>query len=241
MHAETAAASPRWERPVALGLALAITLIAVTTLPVLDWLMLFIDWLRDAGPAGYALFALAYVVVAVTAAPASLLSLGAGLAWGPLVGAAVVLPSATLGATAAFLLGRTALRDVVQARVDAQPRFAAIDRAVADRGFLLVFLMRLSPLFPFNFLNYALGSTQVRLRDYVLATLIGMAPGALLYTWLGSTLTQVADLASGAPSAGAGGQALYWGGLAATLAVTVLVTRIARSALDAYVEPEEHG
>lgn len=215
-----------------------IAIAAFLTLPVQDWLMAFVSWLREAGPAGFVAFGAVYIAFTVVAGPASLLSLGAGFAWGPLVGWLVVMPSATLGATAAFLLGRTVLRTSVEAQVATRPRFAAVDQAVAKRGFVLVLLMRLSPLFPFNFLNYALGLTQVSLRSYVLATLIGIAPGALLYVWIGSSITQIADLGSGVATTPSS-QALYWGGLLATLAVTMVATRIARDALAATVPAQD--
>jgi uncharacterized membrane protein YdjX (TVP38/TMEM64 family) len=220
---------------VALSSGAALVIIsAFVMLPIQDWLMDFVSWIREAGPAGFIAFGLVYIAFTVMAGPASILSLGAGFAWGPLVGWLVVLPSATLGATAAFLLGRTVLRTTVEAQVATRPRFAAIDKAVAKRGFVLVLLMRLSPLFPFNFLNYALGLTQVSLRNYVLATLLGIAPGALLYTWIGSSITQITDLGAGAPTT-PNSQALHWGGLVATLAATMVVTRIARDALAASV------
>jgi uncharacterized membrane protein YdjX (TVP38/TMEM64 family) len=109
-----------------------------------------------------------------------------------------------------------------------------VDAAVAGQGFKVVLLLRLSPLFPFNLLNYALGLTRVRPRDYMLASLLGMLPGTVLYVYLGSLVTSVAQLTRGQrPEAGLSGQLLFWGGLAATVLVTVYVTRLARRALDA--------
>ena len=109
--------------------------------------------------------------------------------------------------------------------------FASIDRAVEREGFKIVLLLRLSPVFPFNLLNYALGLTKVRVRDYV-AACVGMIPGTLLYVYYGRLAGDVAALAAGA-SADRGAE--YWTvlivGLVATLAVTTVVTRIARAAL----------
>jgi len=93
-------------------------------------------------------------------------------------------------------------------------------------------LLRLSPVFPFNLLNYALGLTKVRFGDYLIAC-IGMLPGSLLYVYYGALAGEVAALAGGeAPEKGAGYFALLAVGLVATIAVTTVVTRSARRALD---------
>ncbi len=116
-------------------------------------------------------------------------------------------------------------------RLEGNQRFAAIDRAVGEQGRKIVFLLRLSPVFPFNLLNYGLGLTRVRFPDYFAAS-IGMLPGTLLYVYYGKLLGDVAALAGGAAvEKDAGYYAVLALGLVATLAVTTLVTRIARRAL----------
>lgn len=102
----------------------------------------------------------------------------------------------------AFLLGRTVARAWVSSRVAANARVAAIDRAVGREGLKIVLLTRLSPVFPFNLLNYAFGLAQVSLRDYVLGSLVGMLPGTLMYVYLGSLITSLSELASGRASGG---------------------------------------
>jgi uncharacterized membrane protein YdjX (TVP38/TMEM64 family) len=212
------------------GLACVLLLLRAFDLPRL--LLGFVEWVRQAGGAGTLSFGIVYAVAAVLLLPASILTLGAGFVWGPFLGLAVVLPSATVAATVAFLLGRTVARGWVQRRVADHPRFRAIDEAVGSGGFRLVLLLRLSPLFPFNLLNYTLGLTRVSLRDYVLGSAIGMAPGTFLYLYLGSLVTSASQLLSGErPSAGPLGTVLYAAGLAATLVVSVWVTRTARAAL----------
>jgi len=201
-------------------------------LPVNQWLLGFVAWIRGAGTAGMAIFLVAYVVACVLLLPGLVLTLGAGFAYGVAVGVPLVWVSANLGAAVAFLLGRTLARERVAARVAGNPRFAAIDRAVEREGFKIVLLTRLSPAFPFNLLNYAYGLTRVTFRDYVVGSLIGMIPGTAMYVYLGSLVTSVTQLSSGAPSGGAAKQALTWVGFAATVAVTLMITRIARRALD---------
>ncbi|MHC5212028.1 MAG: TVP38/TMEM64 family protein [Planctomycetota bacterium] len=217
-----------------LGLACVAGVVAAATLlPLDEWLLGLVEWIRGAGGAGVAVFALTYALATVLFLPGSLLTLGAGFAYGPLAGTLLVSPVSVVGATAAFLLGRSVARGWIARRVSGNPRFAAIDEAIGTSGFKIVLLLRLSPVFPFNLLNYSLGLTRVRLRDYLLASFIGMLPGTFLYVYLGSLVTSAAEILGGrTPDAGPWGRVLFFGGLVATLAVTVLITRTARQALD---------
>ncbi|HYP31699.1 MAG TPA: FAD-dependent oxidoreductase, partial [Burkholderiaceae bacterium] len=219
-------------RLVLLALVLVALLVALKLLPVNQWLLRFVAWIRDAGATGMAVFVVAYIVACVLLLPGLILTLGAGFAYGVAVGVPLVWVSANLGAAVAFLLGRTLARERIAARVAGNARFAAIDRAVGREGLKIVLLTRLSPAFPFNLLNYAYGLTQVTFRDYLVGSLVGMIPGTAMYVYLGSLITSVSQLASGAPSGGAAKQALTFLGFAATVAVTVVITRLARRALD---------
>lgn len=193
----------------------------------------FAEWVRGLGVWGPIAFIAGYALATVAFVPGSLLTLAAGAIFGLGPGIAYVLVAATLGATAAFLVARHLARDAVARRLATQPRFAAVDRAIAADGRRIVFLLRLSPVFPFNLLNYALGLTSVSLRDFVLASL-GMIPGTALYVYVGKLAGDLATLASGqARPHGPAYYAVLGLGLAATLFVTLLVTRTARRALDA--------
>jgi uncharacterized membrane protein YdjX (TVP38/TMEM64 family) len=206
-------------------------------LPTSRWALLLVDWMRGAGAVGAGVYALVYILATLLLLPGSILTAGAGLAYGPLWGTLLVSPVSVLSATLAFVLGRSLARDWVSRRMEDHPRFAAIDEAIGASGFKIVLLLRLSPIVPFNLLNYALGLTRVGLRDYVIASLLGMLPGTFLYVYLGSLVTHASELASGRrPAAGPWSRLLYWGGLGATLAVTVLITRIARKSLDRTLE-----
>ncbi|MDX2194246.1 MAG: TVP38/TMEM64 family protein [Gemmatimonadales bacterium] len=183
------------------------------------------------GAAGALLFVLGYAAAVVALVPGSVLTLAAGAVFGLGAGIALVFTGAVLGAAAAFLVARHLARGLVERRLGSQPRFAAIDRAVGRDGRRIVFLLRLSPLVPFSLLNYALGLTRVSFGDYLLAS-VGMLPGTVLYVYYGKLAGDVASLASGAAPPR---DAAYWlvlgVGLAATVAVTTLVTRAARRAL----------
>lgn len=224
------------------GIVAAVVALAIASrLPVAALAVGLVDWARGAGVAGAVVFALVYVAATVAMVPGSLLTLGAGFVYGPIVGTLLVSPVSVAGATCAFLLGRSTARAWVARRVAATPRFAAIDHAVERDGFRIVALLRLSPIVPFNLLNYALALTRVRLRDYVLASWLGMLPVTVLYVYFGSLLTNASQIASGAARGGSPAtRALYWVGLAATVAAVWLVTRTARLALDRSLGEERH-
>jgi uncharacterized membrane protein YdjX (TVP38/TMEM64 family) len=214
-------------------LAVAGLLLAAHFFPLAAWITGFIGWVRGAGSLGLLIYFLFYAVGVVLFFPGSVLTMGAGFIYGPIRGTLLVSPASVVGATLAFLVGRFLARGWVAQRIAAKPKFAAIDEAIGARGFYIVFLIRLSPVFPFTLLNYALGLTRVKLRDYVLASFIGMLPGTFLYVYLGSLITSAAQLLSGKrPEAGPWGEVLFIGGLLATVVVTWLITRVARRALD---------
>ncbi|MBA2566001.1 MAG: TVP38/TMEM64 family protein [Gemmatimonadetes bacterium] len=213
---------------VALAAALAATLVL---LPVDRYLAGFLTAVKDIGPWGAAALALAYVPASLLFIPGSLLTLGAGFAFGVVLGTIAVSIGSVLGASAAFWLGRTVARGWVEERIAARPSFRAIDEAVGRQGFRIVLLTRLSPVFPFVFLNYAYGVTGVPFREYLLGSWIGMLPGTVLYVYLGSAVKSLAQLLAGDVRGGSGQTVFFALGLAATIAVTVLVTRTARRAL----------
>lgn len=222
-----------WKAPLA-GLAAGALFLLLRQLG--DTLPRFAEWVDGLGAWGPAAFVLGYAVAAVALLPGSLLTLAAGALFGLARGTAYVFAGATLGACLAFLVARYLARGAVERRISTHPRFAAVDRAIGRKGLEIVFLLRLSPVFPYNVLNYALGLTGVRLRDFLLGSL-GMLPGTLLYVYYGKVLGDVAAVASG-ESVDRG--AAYWItlglGLAATLAVTLVVTRAARRALASEVD-----
>ncbi len=201
-------------------------------LPLKEYLQRFLEWAGGLGSWGPVLLAGAYVPACVLFVPGSVLTVGAGLAFGVVTGTVAVSAGSVAGASLAFILGRTLARGWVEGMIAGNAKFQAIDRAVARQGFKIVLLTRLSPIFPFNLLNYAFGLTRVSFRDYVLASWIGMLPGTVLYVYIGSLLTNLAEIFSEkGVKGGAGEQALFYVGLAITALLTVYVTRIARKAL----------
>jgi uncharacterized membrane protein YdjX (TVP38/TMEM64 family) len=218
------------------GLLVAGAAAAAYTLPVAEWITGLAERARNTGALGVAMFFAAYVGSTVAFLPGSILTLAAGFAFGPFWGLAIASPASVAGATCAFLLGRTLLRDWAAARVGESPRLRAIDAAVGREGFKIVLLLRLSPLFPFNVLNYALSLSKVRVSTYVLASFLGMLPGTALYVYLGSLAPAAAELASAGGRGGSGRTILYVVGLVATVAAAAIGTRAARRALNAELQ-----
>jgi uncharacterized membrane protein YdjX (TVP38/TMEM64 family) len=217
--------------PILWLLAIAGILILARSLNVQVYLRAALERIQDLGPWGAVLFALLYTLAAVLLLPGVILTLGAGAVFGVIKGSILVSVSATIGATAAFFVGRYFARSWVTKRIEANPRFKAIDDAVAREGWKIVGLTRLSPAFPFNLLNYAFGVTRVSPRDYILASWIGMMPGTVMYVYIGSLAGDLATLGVGQQARSPAEWALSVVGLLATVAVTVYVTRLARAAL----------
>lgn len=233
---ETTANQPKKQRKkqlktiVIIIAVVALLVVAQKLFNVQQLLINALDWIKELGPLGLAVFIIIYILATVLFIPGSLLTLGAGFIFGIVKGSICVSIASTLGATLAFLVGRYLARGWVSKQIEGNEKFKAIDEAVAGEGWKIVGLARLSPIFPFNLLNYAFGVTQVSLRDYFLASWIGMMPGTVMYVYFGSLAESLATLGQGEKTP------LEWTlfgvGLVATVAVTVYVTKIAKDALN---------
>ncbi|WP_420448861.1 VTT domain-containing protein [Candidatus Palauibacter sp.] len=192
-----------------------------------------VTWLREtAGGLGWLgpfFYGLVYALAVVLFVPGSALTFAAGLTFGLGLGTLTVFIAANAGAALAFVVARYVMRDRVERLLSNRPALQAIDRAVETQGWRIVFLTRLSPVFPFNAQNYFYGLTGVTFYQYVAASLVGMLPGTVLYVYIGAASAEVAEASGGAASWGQTG--LLVAGLAATAAVVVLVTRVARREL----------
>lgn len=202
---------------------------AITFLPLQAWLMDIRAWVTEAGTIGLVLFVLLFVVATATVSPAAPFAIGAGLLFGVL-GMPIVLFSATGGAVLAFYLSRYLFRQQAEAIAAYRPIWRALDRAVAQQGWRVVLLVRLSPLVPFNVQNWLFGISRVRIIPYTLATLVGVVPNTGLYVYAGTlgrtTLDDVGSAALLVPAIG----------VICLLAAVFLVTRAARRALTQIVE-----
>jgi uncharacterized membrane protein YdjX (TVP38/TMEM64 family) len=213
---------------IAIAIVIGLVLLGRQLSTQLPRLTAAVDGLGAWGPI---VFIVAYALACVAFVPASLLTLAAGALFGVVKGTIFVLIGATLGALGAFLIARYVARSWVEQRVQRDPRFAAIDKAIADQGRRVVFLLRLSPVIPFNALNYGLGLTRVSVGDFLIAS-VGMIPGTLLYVYTGKLASVVVGASNVAtPPRGPAFYAVLGLGLVATAAVTVIITRVAKRAL----------
>lgn len=187
---------------------------------------------QSLGVWGPVAFIVGYALAVVAFVPGSALTLAAGAIFGLTHGVLYVFIAAVLGSSLAFLVARYGARRAIEKKLEGNQRFAAIDKAIGSDGRKIVFLLRLSPVFPFSLLNYALGLTKVRFLDYLIAS-VGMLPGTILYVYSGSIGGNAAQLAGGSVQKGAGYYAVLVLGLLATVAVTLYVTKKARAALAA--------
>ena len=192
----------------------------------LDGVLARLHGMVGTGAPGMAAFGAAYVVAALALVPGAALTLAAGTLLGPLRGVIVVSLASTTAAALAFLIARHLARRRVEALASRYRMFRAVDRAIAEGGWKVVGLLRLSPAMPFSVENYVFGLTAVGFWPYVLASWLFMLPGTVLYVSLGH--------AGRAAAAGARSEAewlLLAAGLAATAGVTAYLTRLARRAL----------
>src|SRR5438132_4448278 len=150
-------------RRMAALIAIVIALfLAMKFLPVREWLTSFNNWVGQMGAAGISIFVVVYAVATVLLAPGSVLTIGAGFAFGLWKGFLAVSAGATLGASLAFLVARFIARDKIESIAKRNEKFHKIDNAVGQQGAKLIFLLRLSPVIPFNLSNYFYGLTSVK-------------------------------------------------------------------------------
>ncbi|WP_017654028.1 TVP38/TMEM64 family protein [Fortiea contorta] len=196
-------------------------------------------WVESLGSFGPIAFIAIYNLATLLFIPGSLLTLKGGCLFGVIYGSIYVLIAAFIGATLAFLIGRYLSRDWVSQQLEKHPKFKAIDQAVAKEGWKIVLLTRLSPIFPFNLLNYAFGVTQVSLFDYILGSL-GIIPGTIMYVYIGSLAGNLAMIHTNYRPTNPQTQFWEWIiqilGLIATVAVTIYITKIAQKSLNQSVE-----
>lgn len=194
-----------------------------------QYVLPFARWVHGLGAWGPIAFIATYAVVEIFLIPASVLTLAAGALFGFAAGSTYAFIGAMLGSLAAFLMGRYVARPIVTRRLRDNKWFALIDSAASQGGIKLVALLRLSPVLPYTVLNYALGVTRISTRDYIIGTAF-ILPGTLVYTYYGTVIANLTGLASEVHR-GAAFYGLMAAGVIATVAVIVVITRIANHQL----------
>jgi uncharacterized membrane protein YdjX (TVP38/TMEM64 family) len=197
-----------------------------------QWLTQFNNWVASLGTVGLIVYGLFYIAATVLFVPGSITTIGSGFLFGLWWGTLVVNISATIGAACAFLIARYIARDWVRAKAENNAKFNAIDQAIGKQGGKIIGLLRLSPALPFSLSNYLYGLTAVSFWPYVFATWIGTLPGTLMLVYFGAIgkagLTAATD---GSATSSPAQQAFLIVGLIATIAVTIIITRVAQKAL----------
>lgn len=224
---------------IAIGvLALAAIAAAIAWLPGASYLSWLLEAVRDLGPWGPVLLALAYVPATVLLVSGAPLAMGAGFLFGVPVGTLAVSLGGIAGASAAFWIGRHRARGWMRRKLTHRPRWRALDEAVGQHAAKTVLLVRLSPLFPFVLANYAFSLTKIRFRDFFWASWIGTLPGTALFAYLGSTAKDLTDILRGTYEGGWVRGIALGVGLVATVVVTALISRAARAALERAGPPD---
>ncbi|MDX1953181.1 MAG: TVP38/TMEM64 family protein [Verrucomicrobiota bacterium] len=211
---------------IAAGILALLLLFLTRTLPLTTWIQELVEVVRKSGPAGYLLFVLAYIVGTICFFPGSLLTIAAGLLFGLWGGSVIASLGSMGGASICFLIARFVARDWVQRKLTDE-RFRSLDAAIGREGWKIVLLLRLSPLVPFNLLNYFIGLTRISFWSYFFASWVGMLPGTVLYVYFGHIGQSLNSERPRTPAE----QALLVVGLAATLLLSIWLGRLAKKEL----------
>ena len=190
----------------------------------------FALWVDGLGPLAPVVFIAGYIVATVAFVPGSILTLAAGAIFGVVRGTVFVFIGATLGSVAAFLVARYVARPLVERKLAGNKRFQRIDKIVEHEGGKIAVLLRLSPLLPFNLLNYALGISKIGFLSYFLGS-VGMIPGTLLYVYYGRLAGDLTALGRRDVARGPAYYLVLALGLIATIAVAVISARAGKRAL----------
>ncbi|XP_078441790.1 uncharacterized protein LOC144711662 [Wolffia australiana] len=219
---------------VSLLLLLLVAIISACVIfPVEKILKDFLLWIdENLGPWGPVVLAIAYIPLTILAVPASILTLGGGYLFGLPLGFIADSIGATIGATAAFILGRTIGRSYVLSKLKDYPKFQAVAIAIQRSGFKIVLLLRLVPLLPFNMLNYLLSVTPISIGEYMMASWLGMMPITLALVYIGTTLKDLSDVTHGWCEFSTTRWVILIAGLTVSAVLMVCVTKVAKGALE---------
>jgi uncharacterized membrane protein YdjX (TVP38/TMEM64 family) len=212
-------------------LLIAVIIIAIILLPIKQWLIAILEWTKGMGIWGPVIIACFYAIGAVLFLPGSFLTMSTGFLFKVVLGTITVSVGSTIGACAAFMIARTFGRKWIVARFAKSKRFTAIDHAVEKHAFKIILLTRLSPACPFNMLNYSFGLTKIPFWKYVFGSWIGMIPSTIMYTYFGSGLRSLTEVAAGRMEKGTTERIFFWFGLVVTVIATVFITNLAHKAL----------
>ena len=198
----------------------------------------FLEWVRDLGPWGPALFVLAVAASMMLILPGFIFTLSAGILFGVIKGTLLILIGTTTGACLAFLTGRFLFRDKVRAALAKREKIRRFVRIVDHEGWRFVMITRMVPMFPFKLSNYAFGTTSIPFRRFLLGTSLGIIPLSMTNVYAGSLAGSLTNLEGGGAPDSPLRWAVYAGGFIMALLFLIYVSRLARRALDPYIEED---
>lgn len=229
-----------WKSWLKIGLVLLLLLTFVLLLIFLPWpywLGQFLTWVESIGAWGPVIVAIVYIICTIFAIPGSILTLGAGFIFQSVwKGTITISIGSTVGCICAFLLGRTILRGWVENKIQHYEIFKAVDSAIALKGWLVVLLLRLSPIVPFNVLNYALGLTKVGLLEYSFCSWLGMLPATIAAVYIGTTLSSITQIINGNISPTPLTTSIFIAGLLATIVVVIILSYFSKLQIQAVLK-----
>jgi uncharacterized membrane protein YdjX (TVP38/TMEM64 family) len=189
-------------------------------------------WLGGLGVIGAAIFAVLIALSSLCLLPASPFVIAASAVFGFSLGLLTSAVGIILGAASGYFVSRLFLRKDLADQLKGRPTFKAIDQAIAEEGWKIVFLLRLCPI-PFGLANYLYGLTAIPFLPYLVTSFLGAVPGLILFSHLGSAgKAGLEALASGHLNKGGGEIALLVLSLAAAVVLVVLLPRLARRVLE---------
>lgn len=232
----TADTRQNWAGVLLAALIVAALILLAWFAPLAAWGETVEGWAQSRPLQTGLLFVISTTIFAVLFMPGSVIAMVGGYLFGLWVGAGLALVAMTLGACAAFVVGRWIARDWVRTRLEQNPTLGLLERAVQSRAFSIVALTRLSLVMPYNVLNYAFAATGVGFGHFALATLVGMVPAAGLWTYVGTLAKSIGAIAAGDVEPALPGGVVVVIGLTVLVALVVIVHRAARRALDAELD-----
>ncbi len=219
-------------RILAAAALLAAIIAGAAFLPLQQYLLWLLQYIERLGAWGPLLLVGVYVAACALMLPSWFITLAAGFLFGMLWGTVTASLGSVLGATAGFFIARSVARPWIEHRLTGHPYFLALDRAIATRGFRIVALVRLCSLSPYALTSYLFGLTKVPLGQFLLGSWLGRLPATIVYAYVGSSAKSLVEVVTGRVHLGRATEILLALGLVAAIAVVVVVSRIARQALD---------
>jgi uncharacterized membrane protein YdjX (TVP38/TMEM64 family) len=231
-----------------LGLVLIIgfvvTMIVLSSIhnsPIRKLLMKMFEFLEKKVPVGWGamFFAEIYAFSCVLFLPGTIFDLAAGFLFGIYWGTASAVLGTWIGSIISFVYGRTLFRTWAINKISSNPQFHALDVAIGENSFKLIFLTRLSPVLPNPLLNYLYGVTKVRFYIYAVASLLGFIPMTTCYVYFGSAIRDLSTVFNGGGANKT--ERIVWicTAVTTTIFIIIIITIITKRALNKALPPEQ--